>query len=80
MSCCLPHLRWPHELAGRVHTDAAAATGLPGGLPVITGLGDAGATTLGAGVLGEGERYVYLGTSGWVGAVQRRTPALSYQS
>ena len=67
----LPELRWPHELAGRVHS-GAAATGLPEGLAVVTGLGDAGAATLGAGVLGAGERYVYLGTSGWVGAVQRR--------
>ncbi|GHF43939.1 xylulokinase [Deinococcus metalli] len=74
LAVVLPDLRWPHELAGRVRADAAAQTGLPVGLPVLTGLGDAGATTLGAGVLGEGERYVYLGTSGWVGAVRRRTP------
>ncbi|WP_019588696.1 xylulokinase [Deinococcus apachensis] len=73
----LPQLRWPHELAGQVSAEASASTGLPEGLPVLTGLGDAGATTLGAGVSSEGERYVYLGTSGWVGAVQRRQPTLA---
>ncbi|WP_407571868.1 FGGY-family carbohydrate kinase [Deinococcus altitudinis] len=67
----LPELRWPTELAGRVQEQAAARLGLPAGLPVLTGLGDAGATTLGAGVGLPGERYAYLGTSGWLGAVIR---------
>ncbi|MGY2896208.1 xylulokinase [Deinococcus sp. UYEF24] len=67
----LPELRWPTELAGRIQELAAARLGLPAGLPVLTGLGDAGATTLGAGVGLPGERYAYLGTSGWLGTVIR---------
>ncbi len=65
----LPTLRWPGEVAGHVHAAAARLLGLPAGLPVLTGLGDAGATTLGAGVARLGERHAYLGTSGWLGAV-----------
>lgn len=65
----LPQLRWPHELAGRVQAGAAAELGLPFHLPVLTGIGDAGATALGAGQAQLGERHVYLGTSGFVGAV-----------
>ena len=71
----LPRLRWPHELAGPLGADAASALGLAAGLPVLTGLGDAGATTLGAGVSGPGEQYLYLGTSGWVGTVSTRPSA-----
>jgi xylulokinase len=67
----LPALHWPTELAGRVLEQAATRLGLPVGLPVLTGLGDAGATTLGAGIGQPGERYAYLGTSGWMGAVIR---------
>lgn len=49
-------------------TDAAASTlGLPAGLPVHVGPGDAGAITLGAGSGKPGTAYAYLGTSGWVG-------------
>ena len=69
----LPALRWPTELAGRILEQPATRLGLPTGLPVLTGLGDAGATTLGAGIGQPGERYAYLGTSGWLGTVIRET-------
>ncbi len=36
---------------------------------MLTGIGDAGATTLGAGQAQLGERHVYLGTSGFIGVV-----------
>lgn len=65
----LPELRWPQEVAGRLPAAVARHLGLPDDLPVLTGLGDAGATTLGAGVSRPGEHYLYLGTSGWVGTV-----------
>lgn len=67
----LPDLRWPHELAGQIHAAAAAELGLPLNLPVLTGIGDAGATALGAGQAHLGERHVYLGTSGFLGVVTR---------
>lgn len=65
----LPRLRWPCEVAGLLFPGPAESLGLPESIPVLTGLGDAGATTLGAGVSRAGERYLYLGTSGWVGTV-----------
>ena len=74
LDVALPELRWPHEIAGRLGDAAAARLGLPTGLPVLTGLGDAGAATLGAGVSQPGEHYVYVGTSGWVGAVIGHAP------
>ncbi len=67
----LPELRWPTALAGRVQAAAAAELGLPLNLPVLTGIGDAGATALGAGQAQLGERHVYLGTSGFIGVVTR---------
>ncbi|WP_161883202.1 xylulokinase [Deinococcus alpinitundrae] len=67
----LPALCWPTALAGRVHAAAAAELGLPLNLPVLTGIGDAGATALGAGQAQLGERHVYLGTSGFIGVVTR---------
>ena len=74
LDLALPELRWPQEVAGRVSEGAAAWLRLPPGLPVLTGLGDAGATTLGAGVSRAGERYAYLGTTGWLGAVTPLSP------
>lgn len=71
LNLALPALRWPSELAGRIQAREATRLGLPAGLPVLTGLGDAGATTLGAGIGQPGERYAYLGTSGWLGTVIR---------
>ncbi|GAA4003779.1 FGGY family carbohydrate kinase [Deinococcus rubellus] len=67
----LPALRWPTDLAGRIHAEAAAELGLPLNLPVLTGIGDAGATALGAGQAQIGERHIYLGTSGFIGVVTR---------
>jgi len=51
---------------GALRADAARALGLPAGLPVHLGPGDAGATTIGAGSGEPGPVYGYLGTSGWV--------------
>src|SRR5690606_10732965 len=46
--------------------DVADAWGLPPGLPVHLGPGDAGAVTLGVGAGETGRVYGYLGTSGWI--------------
>ncbi|MBK9121724.1 MAG: hypothetical protein IPM16_01195 [Chloroflexi bacterium] len=53
--------------AGEVSAHAAAALGVPAGIPVYHAPGDAGATTLGAGSGEIGRAYAYVGTSGWVG-------------
>ncbi len=68
----LPELLAAGAHVGRVSVQAAAATGLRAGCPVLCGLGDAAATTLGAGVADASQCYAYLGTSGWVARVSER--------
>lgn len=68
----LPELLPAGEIVGGVTGQAAAATGLRPGCPVLCGLGDAAATTLGAGVVDASHCYAYLGTSGWVARVSDR--------
>ena len=62
----LPHLYEAGDCVGQVTTAAAEMTGLEHGLTVFCGLGDAAATTLGAGVTDSTQSYAYLGTSAWV--------------
>ncbi|WP_158300839.1 FGGY-family carbohydrate kinase [Chromobacterium sp. ATCC 53434] len=62
----MPELRRPGELAGVVSALAASQTGFAAGTPVLCGMGDAGAATLGAGVCRAGEAYLYLGTTAWL--------------
>ncbi|WP_276356482.1 xylulokinase [Cohnella caldifontis] len=54
------------QVVGTIHAEGAAETGFAPGTPVLCGIGDAGAATLGAGVYEDGEIYAYLGTTGWV--------------
>jgi len=67
----LPRIAWPGEVVGAVRDEAARLTGLAEGTPVLCGIGDAGATTLGAGVYSEDRSYIYLGTTGWTATVSR---------
>ena len=62
----LPQLVSSTEVTGALTPVAAQALGLPPGLPVVHGPGDAATTTLGVGAGRAGVRYAYLGTSGWV--------------
>jgi len=64
----LPELFPPGAVLGHVTAEAAAACGLPAGLPVLSGLGDGQAAGLGAGVTGHGSAYLSLGTSVILGA------------
>jgi xylulokinase len=74
----LPRLVAGGTLAGPLNQHAAEALGLPVGLPVHLGPGDAGATTLGAGSGEPGYAYGYIGTSGWVAFTSRqRAPQTS---
>lgn len=59
----LPEVRGPAEPAGTLTTEAAAALGLPPGIPVGPGSGDNMAAALGMGA-GPGEMTISLGTSG----------------
>ncbi|MFE3190433.1 FGGY-family carbohydrate kinase [Nocardia sp. NPDC059240] len=59
----LPELSWPTEIVGRVTPEAAAATGLPVGVPVTTGTIDAWAEAAGAGVRHPGDCMIMYGTT-----------------
>lgn len=59
----LPELFWPTEIVGRVTRDAAAATGLPAGLPVTAGTIDAWAEATSVGVRAPGDAMVMYGTT-----------------
>jgi xylulokinase len=54
------------EVTSRVTAGAAALTGLPAGVPVVAGGGDNACAAVGAGILGQGQGAVSLGTSGVV--------------
>ena len=58
----LLELQQPGDVAGHVTAEAAAATGIPAGLPVVTTANDKAVEALGAGSLGETTALVSLGT------------------
>jgi xylulokinase len=62
------------DQVGSVTPQAAQACGLLAGTPVFGGGGDAPGAAVGSGAVGEGDGHIYLGTSGWVGVVTRKTP------
>ncbi len=68
----LPDLVRPGGLIGSVTAQAAAATGLLPGTPVIAGGGDGQCAGTGAGVLTPGRAYVNLGTAMVSGLYGRR--------
>lgn len=61
----LPRLAWTTEIAGRVHAEAARATGLPEGTPVLVGTTDAPAEAVAAGVVHDGALMAMYGSSGF---------------
>jgi len=69
----LPELISADQVTGSITAEASNATGLPAGLPVIHGSGDAGASTIGAGAGVPGVISCYLGTSGWIAVTGERT-------
>lgn len=62
----LPPLYESNEVAGHVQPDAAEATGLVPGIPVVAGGGDQSCGAVGVGVVKSGIASVALGTSGVV--------------
>lgn len=71
----LPELHASTAVVGEVLPDAAAATGLSPGTPVVIGGGDGACAAVGAGVVREGSAYNYLGSSSWI-AMATRAPIL----
>jgi xylulokinase len=59
----LPRLAWSNEVAGRVHREGAALTGIPEGTPVVAGTIDAWAEALSAGVRDPGDTMLMYGTT-----------------
>lgn len=68
----LPQVLPSTQVVGRVHADAAVATGLRPGLPVVLGGGDGACATAGAGAVQPGDAYHYLGGTSWVAVVTDR--------
>lgn len=65
----LPEIVRPDEKVGGLSASAASALGLPLGLPVFAGAGDASLIGVGSGATAVGSTHVYVGTSGWVSTV-----------
>ena len=70
----LPELTSPEKQVGTISHSGASQTGFCQNTPVLCGAGDAGASTLGAGAIVEGDCYMYLGTTGWI-AVPTKDPS-----
>ncbi len=62
----LPDLVASTYVAGTVTAEAAAATGLAEGTPVVMGAGDGVTANVGAGSIAPGKTYCSMGTSAWV--------------
>lgn len=71
----LPSLYPSAQVIGTVTPAAAAATGLRPGTPVVIGGGDGACATVGAGAVGVGDAYTYIGSSSWV-ALTTAAPVL----
>ncbi len=59
----LPPPRWPTEIVGAVTPEAAAASGLPAGVPVCAGSADHIASALATGCVEEGDLLLKIGGS-----------------
>ncbi|MDR0928707.1 MAG: xylulokinase [Oscillospiraceae bacterium] len=65
----LPEAHPSTDVAGGVLPDAARATGLLAGTPVVIGGGDGSCACVGAGIVRPGGAYCVLGTSSWISTV-----------
>jgi len=69
----LPDIVQSTTVVGTVSAAAAGLTGLREGTPVVCGAGDGLCASVGAGCVGEGHAYTYLGSSAWIAIA---TPAV----
>ena len=65
----LPRFIAPTDVAGHVTAEAAAATGLPEGLPVVCGSSDSAVEDYGAGAVEPGDLIIKLATAGNVNSM-----------
>jgi len=68
----LPEIKASTFVAGGVTPEAAAATGLKEGTPVVMGAGDGLCATIGAGSYKTGRTYSYVGSSAWFGTTTEK--------
>lgn len=65
----LPPIVASSDVVGPLRAEQALELGLPAGIPVFSGGGDASLIGVGAGATHVGDTHVYMGTSGWVSTV-----------
>ena len=65
----MPRIIAPTDVAGHVTAEAAAATGLPVGLPVVCGSSDSAVEDYGAGAVEPGDLIIKLATAGNVNSM-----------
>jgi xylulokinase len=63
----LPPVFYSYETVGNITDEAATATGLPTGIPVVAGFNDTAASSIGAGLIYPGKSFLVMGTAGAVG-------------
>ncbi len=68
----LPPLYPSNAVVGEITTQAAQATGLVAGTPVVIGGGDGSCAGVGAGVVEPGGAYCYVGSSAWISICSRQ--------
>ena len=68
----LPPLCPSSTVIGQVTPEAAAATGLLAGTPVVIGGGDGACATVGSGSVYPGDAYNYIGSSSWIAVTSER--------
>lgn len=68
----LPEVKSSIEIAGRLSKDASNELNLPEGTPVIVGAGDLASAAVGSGAVQEGEYFIYVGTSDFMGTHTRK--------
>ncbi|MGN0361812.1 MAG: FGGY-family carbohydrate kinase, partial [Bilifractor sp.] len=66
-----PELHASTDIIGPLIKEAATATGLPEGLPIVCGGGDGPCAAVGAGCIEDQQLYATFGTSAWIGGTTR---------
>lgn len=67
----LPEALPSTEIAGHVTLEAAVATGLLPGTPVVIGAGDGICASIAGGCTTEEDAYLYFGSSAWIGMTKK---------
>ncbi len=68
----LPEIAESTAIVGQAGVEAARATGLPTGIPVVIGAGDGACATVGAGAVEVGNSYTYIGGTAWTSCLRER--------